>query len=79
MRNILAVAGVQSAKLRRRKLVWLFGLAPFVLSLLVATPALIAISRPEFEEAGVDALFIWGLILGWGGFLSWATSRLAWQ
>jgi len=72
MRNVVTIAGVQAAKLRRRKLIWLFGVAPFVLSLMVATPALIALSRPEFAEAGVDAIFSWGLIIGWGGFLSWA-------
>lgn len=75
--HIVTIARVQTAKLRRRKMIWLFGVAPFVLSLMVVAPALIALSRPEFEDAGVDALFNWGLIIGWGGFLSWAGRMFA--
>ena len=72
MRKVWVVARVQAAKLRRRKIIWLFGLAPFLLSALVAGPTILLASRPEVKEAGLESLFTWGLILGWGSFLSLA-------
>jgi ABC-type transport system involved in multi-copper enzyme maturation permease subunit len=72
MRKVWVVARVQAAKLRRRKIIWLFGLAPFLLSLLVAGPTIILMTRPEVKQAGMESMFTWGLILGWGGFLSLA-------
>lgn len=74
--RILAVAGVQAAKLRRRKFIVLFGLAPFALSLMVAGPALLMFeSAPDGLDLG--PLFQFGMILGWGGFLSTAGCALA--
>lgn len=75
--RIMAVARVQSAKLRRRKLVMLFGLAPFALSLLFVGPALLIFSNVERGGADLGPMFKFGMILGWGAFLSVAGSVLA--
>ena len=74
--RVLAVARVQAAKLWRRKFVVLFGLAPFALSLLVAGPAILLFkSTTGGAESG--PVFRFGMILGWGGFLSVAGCVLA--
>jgi ABC-type transport system involved in multi-copper enzyme maturation permease subunit len=71
---MLAVAGVQAAKLRRRKLVVLFGLAPFALSLLFAGPTILLLKNSGAE---LGPMFKFGMILGWGAFLSAAGCLLA--
>lgn len=75
--RMLAVAGVQAAKLRRRKLVMLFGLAPFALSLLFAGPVILLLDSSQQAGAELGPMFKFSMILGWGAFLSMAGCLLA--
>ena len=77
LRSILAIAGVQAAKLKRRKMIWVVAMGPVGLYLLVAGPALFF--QAEFASMTPDgfAMISWSVISGFGRILSNAGQLLA--
>lgn len=77
LRNIMAIAGVQAAKLKRRKIIWVVAMGPVGLYLMVAGPAMFL--QVKFGSMVPDGISMmsWSVISGFGRILSNAGQLLA--
>lgn len=73
----LAIAGVQAARLKRRKMIWVVAMAPVGLYLMVAGPALFFQAKIASMSPDGMSLLSWPLISGFGRILSNAGQLLA--
>lgn len=75
--SITAIAGVQAAKLKRRRLIWVVAMGPIGIYLLVAGPVLFLQAKFGSEMPGNVPLITWSLLSQFARILSNAGQLLA--